>query len=140
MFFLYNHLNTIVMRENSSLTKSQIKEWWSKKRAFYNYGLLVSGFIAFVLYVILGVNFIMPYDDEFEITLFTIIFQGIGYSFFILIANTCYSLGLSFDLTSNADNSELFRQKLFNLGFWISVSLPFLAPLMLLISYFLEFY
>lgn len=128
------------MKETSNLTESQIKNWWSEKRTNYNLGLVVSGILAFVLYVILGVNLIMPYDDDFEITLFTIVPQGIGYLVMILIANLLYSLGVSCDLNYNKENTEKFRKNLFRLGFWFSVSLPFLAPLGILISYFLEFY
>lgn len=128
------------MKETSNLTESQIKNWWSEKRTNYNLGLVVSGILAFVLYVILGVNLIMPYDDDFEITLFTIVPQGIGYLIMILIANLLYSLGVSCDLNYNKENTEKFRKNLFRLGFWFSVSLPFLAPLRILISFFLEFY
>lgn len=128
------------MKGKSNLTESQIKNWWSEKRTNYNLGLVLSGILAFVLYVILGVNLIMPYDDDFEITLFTIVPQGIGYLIMILIANLFYSLGVSCDLNYNKENTEKFRKNLFRLGFWFSVSLPFLAPLMILISYFLEFY
>lgn len=125
---------------NSNLTKSQIKEWWSQRRLNYNLGLIISGFIAFVLYVILGINLIMPYDFEFEITLFTIVFQGIGYLVMIVIANLFYSLGVRQDLNCNKGNTNDFRENLYNLGFWFSVSLPFLAPGMIVISYFLNFY
>lgn len=125
---------------SSNLTKSQIREWWSDKRYLYNLGLILSGIIAFIFYVIVGVNFIMPYDEEFEITLFTIAFQGIGFLIMIVIANLFYSLGVTEDLNNNKENTDKFRKNLFNLGFWFSVSLPFLSPLWLLISYFLEFY
>ncbi|MBL7881036.1 hypothetical protein [Chryseobacterium gambrini] len=125
---------------SSNLTKSQIIEWWSNKRYLYNLGIILSGIIAFIFYVIVGVNFIMPYDEEFEITLFTIAFQGIGYLIMIVIANLFYSLGVTEDLNNNKENTDNFRKNLFNLGFWFSVSLPFLAPLWLLVSYFLEFY
>ncbi|MFY1046813.1 hypothetical protein [Chryseobacterium sp. GP-SGM7] len=128
------------MKEDLKLTKSQIREWWSDKRYLYNLGLILSGIIAFIIYVIVGVNFIMPYDEEFEITLFTIVFQGIGYLIMIVFANLFYSLGVTEDLNHNKENTDDFRKNLFNLGFWLSVSLPFLAPLWLLISYFLEFY
>lgn len=128
------------MKEDLNLTKSQIREWWSDKRYLYNLGLVLSGIIAFILYVIVGVNFIIPYDEEFEITLFTIVFQGIGYLIMIVFANLFYSLGVTQDLNHNKENTDDFRKNLFNLGFWFSVSLPFLAPLWLLISYFLEFY
>lgn len=125
---------------SSNLTKSQIREWWSDKRYLYNLGLILCGIIAFIFYVIVGVNFIMPYDEEFEITLFTIAFQGIGYLIMIVIANLFYSLGVTEDLNNNKENTDNFRKNLFNLGFWFSVSLPFLSPLWLLISYLLEFY
>ncbi|MEG1591003.1 hypothetical protein [Chryseobacterium sp.] len=128
------------MKENSNLTRSQIKDWWVERRLNYNIGLIISGFIAFILYVIVGVNFIMPYDEEFDITLFTIAFQGIGYLIMIVFANLFYSLGVTEDLNHNKENTDDFRKNLFNLGFWFSVSLPFLAPLWLLISYFLNFY
>ncbi|MBW3522930.1 hypothetical protein [Chryseobacterium sp. NKUCC03_KSP] len=128
------------MKENSNLTRSQIKDWWIERRLNYNIGLIISGFIAFILYVFVGVNFIMPYDDEFDITLFTIAFQGIGYLIMIVFANLFYSLGVTEDLNHNKENTDDFRKNLFNLGFWFSVSLPFLAPLWLLISYFLNFH
>lgn len=128
------------MKENSNLTRSQIKDWWIERRLNYNIGLIISGFIAFILYVFVGVNFIMPYDDEFDITLFTIAFQGIGYLIMIVFANLFYSLDVTEDLNHNKENTDDFRKNLFNLGFWFSVSLPFLAPLWLLISYFLNFY
>lgn len=128
------------MKQNSSFTQSQIKDWWTEKRSKYNVGLIVSGILAFILYVILGVNLIMPYDDDFEITLFTIVPQGIGYLIMILIANLLYSLGFSCDLNHNRGITEKFRENLFHLGFWLAVSLPFLAPLMILISYFLNYY
>lgn len=127
------------MSLSSNLTKSEIKEWWSNKRYVYNLGLILSGIIAFILYVIVGVNFIMPYDEDFDITLFTIVFQGISYLVMIVFANLFYSLGVINDL-NNKENTNDFRKNLFNLGFWFSVSLPFLAPLWLLISYLLEFY
>lgn len=128
------------MSSTSNLTKSEIKEWWSDKRYHYNVGLILSGIIAFVLYVIVGVNLIMPYDEDFDITLFTILFQGISYLIMIGFANLFYSLGVTHDLNYNKENTNDFRKNLFNLGFWFSVSLPFLAPLWLLISYILEFY
>ena len=128
------------MRETSDLTQSQIKDWWRERRTEYNVGLAVSGMLAFILYVISGVRLIMPYDDEFEITLFTIVFQAVGYLFMIGVANLFYFLGVLYDLTYNKDNTSQFRKKLFKLGFWISVSIPFLAPLIIVISYFLNYY
>ena len=127
------------MQVENKLTPKQIKEWWSEKRLLYNFGLVSSGILAFILYVIVGVNFIMPYDNEFEITLFTIFFQGFGYVVMMGFANLCYNMGVYLDL-NHPENSEKFRKDLFKLGFWFSFLLPFSIPIMLLISYFLEFY
>lgn len=127
------------MEPENKLTSSQIKEWWCEKRLLYNFGLVTSGILAFILYVIVGVNFIMPYDNDFEITLFTLFFQGFGYLMMMGLANLCYNMGVYLDL-NNPENSEKFRKDLFKLGFWFSFLLPFSIPIMLLISYFSEFY
>lgn len=125
---------------SSNLSKSQIKDWWKERRLYYNIGLVVSGIVAFTVYTILGVILIMPHDTDFEITLFTIAFQGIGYIIMMLIANVFYSLGNRIDSDLNKENSAKFRKRLFNIGFGFSVTLPFLAPIMILITYYLNFY
>ena len=127
------------MEAENILTSSQIKEWWCEKRLLYNFGLVTSGILAFILYVVVGVNFIMPYDNDFEITLFTLFFQGFGYLMMMGLANLCYNMGVYLDL-NNPENSEKLRKDLFKLGFWFSFLLPFSIPIMLLISYFSEFY
>jgi len=126
--------------ENSNLTNSQIREWWSERRLLYNFGLVVSGISAFILYVILGVTLIMPHDPEFELTLLPIILQGIGYIIMMLFANLFYNLGLIADLDTNKENLMIVRRRIFNIIFWLPVSSPFLVPLMIVISYFLNFY
>lgn len=128
------------MRENSSLTKSQIKEWWFKRRAKYNIGLLILGFISFNLYWFLGETLIFPYDESFEVTLFTMAFQSIGYLVFILIANVFYTLGYFADKLFNKNNLEEFRINLFNSGFGFSMLIPFTLPIFTVIRYFTEYY
>ena len=71
------------------------KDWWRKKRLNYNVGLVISGILAFILYVII-VEFIVMKSEknlEGEITIFTLLFQGIGYLVMIVIANLFYYLG-----------------------------------------------
>jgi hypothetical protein len=114
-----------------------IKTWWAQKRLKYNIGLILAGIIAFLLYAILGSILIVPHDPDFEITLFTIAFQGFGYFIMILIANLFYYLGPLTDRLINKDNSEKFRKNLYNLGFCFSVGLPFLIPIIIVIQYFL---
>lgn len=115
------------------------KEWWASRRLKYNIGLVIAGITAFILYVILGSTLIMPYDENFEITLFTTIFQGIGYLFMMFVANLFYNLGHVADKMFNKNNDEQFRKRLFNYGYWFSFGLPFLIPLMIVIMYIFEF-
>jgi lipopolysaccharide export LptBFGC system permease protein LptF len=119
--------------------KQTSEQWWEERRLKYNIGLIISGITAFFFYVILGSTLIMPYDEEFEITLYTIVFQSIGYLLMIFIANIFYKLGHNVDTMYNKDNNEQFRQRLFNLGYWFSFALPFLIPIMIIIRYIFEF-
>ena len=130
MGLIINNLKSMYKENNN-----QIKDWWSKKRALYNVGILISGIVSFILYCFVGHVFIYPIDEEFEITLFTIFFQGIGYIFFIIIANLFYNLGYILDISLNENNSESFRNKLFKIGFIATVVVPFSIPILLFIEY-----
>lgn len=125
-----------ILDENIQQTS---KQWWAGRRLKYNKGLVIAGITAFILYVILGSTLIMPYDEDFEITLFTTVFQGVGYLFMILIANLFYNLGHIVDNMFNKGNNEQFRKRFFNFGYWFSFGLPFLIPLMIIIMYIFEF-
>jgi len=125
--------------ENVQITNLTIRDWWAKRRVKYNIGLIIAGFTAFIAYAILGGILIAPYDNDFEVTLFTIFFQGIGYLFMMLVANLFYNLGPYVDKQYNKDNSEAFRQRLFNFGFWFSVAIPFLIPILIVVEYFVRF-
>jgi hypothetical protein len=81
----------------------------------------------------------MPYDHDFEISLFTILVQGIGYLLMIGIANIFYFLGPLVDLLFNKKGSEVFRIRLFAIGFWFSVALPFLIPTLIVFQYFTNY-
>jgi len=115
--------------------EQHIRQWWKRRRLRYNIGLVISGVTAFVLYAILGSFY---GNNDFEITLFTTFFQGIGYLFMMGLANIFYFLGPFVDRRQNMSNSERFRERLFNLGFWFSCSLPFTVPLLLVLAYLLK--
>jgi hypothetical protein len=122
--------------DTDSLTRTQ---WWANRRIKYNIGLIVAGFTAFIAYAVLGGLLIAPYDNDFEVTLFTMFFQGVGYLFIMFVANLFYNLGPLVDKHYNKDNRETFRQQLYNLGFWFSVGLPFLIPALIVVEYFIRF-
>ena len=109
-------------------------KWWNEKRGKYNLGLIISGILAFLLYALV-IEFIVPFDADLEITLFTIIFQGIGYLIMMGIANLLYNMGAYSEKIIKPKNIDEYRNRTFNLGFWFSCGLPFLIPLILLITY-----
>ncbi len=110
--------------ENLSVSK----KWWWSKRCKYNKGLIIAGFIAFLLYCILGPIIIAPHE-EFEETIFEMAFQGGAYLYMMVAANAIYSLGWVIDIVFNKSHSQRFRERLFALGYWFSFSLPILLIL-----------
>ncbi len=111
------------------------KKWWESRRINYNLGLAISGVLAFIAYAVLAESLMAPYIVEYEITLFTIGFQGIGYLFMMGVANLFYFFGNFFDEKYNKNDSEIFRRRLYNSGFWFSCLLPFLIPIFVIIQY-----
>jgi hypothetical protein len=112
----------------------QSKQWWWSKRCKYNKGLFISGFIAFLLYCILGPLIIAPHE-EFEETIFEMAFQGGIYLFMVGVANISYALGWIIDISFNKSDNQVFRERLFMLGYWFSFSLPILIILMVMIRF-----
>jgi hypothetical protein len=116
-----------------------ILKWWAGRRLQYNLGLIAAGLLAFALYCILGITLIAPHDHEFEVTLFTTAFQGMGYLLMMLVANVLYNLGPVADQWFNRRNDPTFRKRLFDIGFWFSFGLPFLVPLAIFCRYLVRF-
>ncbi len=108
-------------------------KWWNSKRIKYNIGLIKSGFLAFICYALVVQFMIIPKDTNAEITLFTTLFQGIGYLIMMLIANLFYFLGPISENMIKPDNIDNFREKTFRLGYWFSFILPFLIPITLIV-------
>ncbi|MCO5935654.1 hypothetical protein NAF17_08880 [Mucilaginibacter sp. RB4R14] len=119
------------METNKSISARQ---WWLSHRAKYNVGLLYAGFIAFLLYVILGPIIIEPHE-EFEETIFEVAFQGFAYIIMMAIANAFYTLGWIVDAAFNKRNSLRFRERLFALGYWFSCALPILLIMSVMVRF-----
>jgi hypothetical protein len=107
-------------------------DWWSTRRLRYNVGLVVAGILAFIAYVAVG-SALSSYV-KFEITLFTICFQGIGYLIMIGLANVCYFLGPFSERIVRPSDPLRYRAICYRLGFWFSVFLPFSVPVLLAMS------
>jgi hypothetical protein len=113
------------------------RQWWSSQRRRYNIGLIVAGISAFICYAAIVFTFEDRIPDA-EITLFTIIFQGIGYLIMMGIANLLYYLGPIAEKTIEPNNVSRFRTITFGLGYWGSILLPFFIPILLLILVFTQ--
>lgn len=111
-------------------------QWWERRRLRYNVGLLMAGILAFVLYLVVYFAFSSKLPMEIDVTIFTILFQAVGYSFYILVANIFYCLGALLESLPRIRSLESHRQTAFTFGFWLSVALPFLEPLLLAYSAF----
>ncbi len=107
-------------------------KWWERMRLVYNLGLVLAGFGAFVAYAILGSIF-LSHTPDFEITFFTMIFQGFGYLVMMLVANMFYLLGAISEKCFRPKNVMGYRRVCFGLGFGLSVLLPFVIPLLVVV-------
>ena len=125
----------------SSIEQNTISrtDWWAKKRYKYNISLVVSFFLAFVVYNIVGATLIAPYDMQFEIALFTLIPMLLGFLLAVGIANICYSLGLIVDIIINPNDIRSKSLTLYRVGYWFSICLSFSIPLLLVMEYYIKY-
>jgi hypothetical protein len=124
------------MREPEELER---RNWWRARRLRYNVGLIVAGVCAFALYA--GIVFTAPIENPAaplgempEVTLFTTLFQGVGYLFAMLVANICYGTGALLERLLRPNDPARYRKLSFASGFWFSVALPFTIPLLVAIK------
>lgn len=107
-------------------------KWWSSRRARYNRGLFISGFLAYTAYIVLGSSFLS--DSDFEVTIFTILVQGFAFLVMVIIANFFYSLGYVSERILRPKNPERYRKICYRMGYGFSVLLTFFVPFFLMIS------
>ena len=111
------------------------EQWWGKRRLRYNMGLLVAGPLGFACYAFAIQRRIdLHAPGEFEITIFTTLFQGFAYLVMIGMANLCYYFGPWSERLLHPNKVERYRKIAFRLGFWFSVLLPFTPSALLLFS------
>ncbi len=117
----------VILSESNSSTW----QWWEARRLRFNIGLIIAGLLAFTSYLLVYYSFSSSIPMEIDVTIFTILFQGIGYLFYMLLANVFYCLGSLSERLPRMRNLESHRKFTYTLGFLLSVSLPFLEPLFL---------
>lgn len=70
--------------------------WWESQRGYYNWCLVKVGLLAGMQYCAVGwflAPYCLPIQDRPEITLFSLLFQGIGYLIMMLLAISAFSSG-----------------------------------------------
>lgn len=111
------------------------KTWWARRRLRYNVGLLIAGLVGFVFYAIAIDRCIdLRAPGDWEITIFTTVFQGFAYLIMIGAANLCYNLGPWSERLVRPANVARYRKIVFRLGFWFSVLLPFTPAALLFVD------
>ena len=101
------------------------QRWWEDRRGKYNYGLLFSGLIAFALYFASYMLIFAPPLNAPQ--LFSFLFIVVSYLIYMGVANLFYNLGPIIEMALKPKDLMLFRNRFFNIGYWVSVLLPFLA-------------
>ena len=118
------------------LSAHTILPWWGKRLIIYNVGLVLAGILAFVAYVLVITKFetvlFSQGEDSDGFSGFVLVFQGFAYLFMMLVANVCFCLGPILEAWLKPRNVAKYRTITFSLGFWCSVALPFIVPLLLL--------
>jgi hypothetical protein len=107
--------------------------WWGQRRRLYNIGLVLAGLVAFVSYATV-VEKRSAACPGFEITLFTILLQGVGYGVAICVANVFYNLGRWSEIRLRPSDVPRYRRWAFGLGLALSAALPFSAVLAAAVS------
>ena len=109
--------------------------WWASRRLHYNTGLVVAGIIAFICYVVVCFTLLprVLRPSEIDVTLYTTLFQSLGYLFTMGVANVCYFLGPVSERLVGPSNFEQYRRICYRIGFWFSVLLPFSIPALLMV-------
>ena len=110
------------------------KERWGRRRFRYNLGLIFAGIVAFAVQVAvvawgISIGALPPHSDpDPDAMFFTVLLDGIGYLFMMVIANLCYFLGPSSEGMIEHWDIDRYLRVTFRLGFWFSVLLPFSIP------------
>lgn len=106
-------------------------QWWKQRRKHYNLSLVVAGVLSFVCYcLIVWTN--QNVIPDAEITVFTTLFQGIGYLCMMGIANILFFAGPIAESVVKPKSVSMFRVATYRTGYWFSVLLPFSIPTLLL--------
>ena len=114
-------------------SRRDARAWWGAQRLRYNLALAAAGVLALVLYLV-AVAVRCPAVPGVEVTVFTLVSQGVGYLVAMGVANLCYNLGPLLEPRLGARDVAAYRRLAFRAGLWFSVTLPLVIPALILLS------
>lgn len=116
---------------------SPIVAYWKQHRLRYNIALIVAGVLAFVSYCYVASMLIAQnLLTDFEVTLFSMLFQFIFYLTMLFIANMGYTLFMKFDEAIDKSNVDRITHKILFYGYFVvSCLVPFSITLLFYLSW-----
>ena len=120
-------------------TPTDAWRWWEARRLRYNIGLAIAGWAAWGLFAVEMLMFQPLAEDSVMILTPAIILgQGLVWLVVMGVANILYLLGPVSERVLRPTDAEAYRRRMFGLGFWGSMAVPFLFPATVLISLLLQ--
>lgn len=104
--------------------------WWEARRLRYNIGLAVAGALAWVLFAIE----MALLTEWFSISVSLTLAQGLAWLVAMGAANLLYLLGPVSERVFRPDDADAYRRRIYGLGFWFSMAVPFAFPAVTLIA------
>ena len=104
--------------------------WWESRRLRYNIGLAIAGALAWALFAIEA----SLLTDWFSISVSVTLAQGLAWLVAMGVANLAYFLGPVSERVFKPDDPDAYRRRIYGLGFWFSMAVPFLFPAVTLIA------
>ena len=103
--------------------------WWEARRLRYNVALALAGWAAYALFCVLMLTYNAPVFFSWRQVLGQTLFMGAGYLVVMGVANVLYLLGVLTESIARPEDVDHFRERTWAIGFWGSIALPFLFPL-----------
>lgn len=121
-------------------TPTDAWRWWEARRLRYNVGLAIAGWSAWGLFAVEMLMF-RPLAEDSTVLLTPAIILGQGLVWLVImgVANILYLLGPFSEMVLRPSEPEAYRRRMFGLGFWGSMAVPFLFPATVLTGLLLQF-
>ena len=103
--------------------------WWQARRLSYNLALAAAGWVAYGTAVALNYGFGHPVWRDWRGGLGMTIFLGTVWLVAMGFANVAYLLGPAVEGWVKPADVARYRRTAFSMGFWGSLAVPFIFPL-----------